>query len=111
MAQASWVLNHSKDYPAPTQPAAATAIATGVRVTNRAIAIDGDGKPIKSIVELAREYGRDTGLVTDTKLTDPPTAAFYAHPLIHTDLITTTSVFPPPRTNDPPLCGIHVHHL
>src|SRR6478752_120445 len=59
--------------------AAASAIATGERVNNRAIAINGDGKPLKSIIELAREYGRATGLVTDAKLTDPTSAAFYAH--------------------------------
>src|SRR5438046_6956689 len=80
MAQAALVMNYSKDFAAPDQPAAATAIATGERVTNRAIATNGDGKPIKSIVELARERGRATGLVTDTKLTDPTNAVFYAHP-------------------------------
>ena len=79
MTYAALVMNYSKDFAAPDQAAAATAIATGERVTNRAIAINGDGKPIKSIVELAREYGRATGLVTDSKLTDPTSAAFYAH--------------------------------
>src|SRR5437899_1218395 len=59
----------------------ATAIATGTTVPNGAIAINGDKKPITSIIELAREYGRATGLVTDTKLTDPTSAAFYAHPV------------------------------
>src|SRR5436309_3000938 len=76
---AALVMNYSKDFAAPDQAAAATAIATGDRVTNRAIAISADAKPIKSIVELAREYGRATGLVTDAKLTDPTNAAFYAH--------------------------------
>jgi alkaline phosphatase len=85
MAHAALVMNYSKDFAAPDQAAAATAIATGERVTNRALAINGDGKPIKSIVELARERGRATGLVTDTKLTDPTTAAFYAHPIESTD--------------------------
>jgi len=80
MEHAALVMNYSKDFAAPDQAAAATAIATGERVTNRAVAINGDGKPIKSIVELARERGRATGLVTDTKLTDPTNAAFYAHP-------------------------------
>src|SRR5438105_3813763 len=79
MPYAALMMNYSKDFAAPDQAAAATAIATGERVTNRAIAIRGDGKPIKSIVERAREYGRATGLVTDTKLTDPTSAAFYAH--------------------------------
>jgi alkaline phosphatase len=80
MAHAALVMNYSKDFAAPDQAAAATAIATGQRVANRAVGINGDGKAIKSIVELAREYGRATGLITDTKLTDPTSAAFYAHP-------------------------------
>jgi alkaline phosphatase len=79
MPHAALVMNYSKDFAAPDQAAAATAIATGERVTNRALAINGDGKPLKSIVELAREHGRATGLVTDTKLTDSTSAAFYAH--------------------------------
>ena len=80
MAHAALVMNYSKDFAAPDQAAAATAIATGERVANRAIAINVDGKAIKSIVELAREYGRATGLITDAKFTDSTSAAFYAHP-------------------------------
>jgi alkaline phosphatase len=80
MPHAALLTNYSKDFAAPDQAAAATAIATGVKVTNRAIAINGDGKPLRTIIELAREYGRATGLVTDTKLTDPTNAVFYAHP-------------------------------
>jgi len=79
MPYAALIMNYSKDFAAPDQAAAATAIATGERVTNRAVAIKGDGKPIKSIIELAREYGRATGLVTDGTLTDSTSAAFYAH--------------------------------
>jgi alkaline phosphatase len=85
MSFAALVMNYSKDFAAPDQAAAATAIATGDRVSNRAIAVDGKGKPIKSIIELAREYGRATGLVTDAKLTDPTSAAFYAHTADPTD--------------------------
>jgi alkaline phosphatase len=80
MPHAALLTNYSKDFAAPDQAAAATAIATGVRVANRAIAINGDGKTLRTIIELAREYGRTTGLVTDAKLTDPTSAAFYAHP-------------------------------
>ena len=80
MPRAALLTNYSKDFAAPDQAAAATAIATGVKTINRAIAINGDGKPITSIIELAREHGRATGLVTDVKLTDPTNAAFYAHP-------------------------------
>jgi len=85
MAHAALVMNYSRDFAAPDQAAAATAIATGERVANRAVAINVDGKAIKSIVELAREYGRATGLITDTKLTDPTSAAFYAHPTESSD--------------------------
>jgi len=74
------LINYSKDFAVPDRAAAATALATGVRVNNRAISVDGDGKPLTSIVELARERGRATGLVTNAKLTDPTSAAFYAHP-------------------------------
>jgi len=86
MPNAALVTNYSKDFAAPDQAAAATAIATGERVTNHTLAINADGKPIKNIVELAREHGRAIGLVTDTKLTDPTSAAFYAHPLEPSDV-------------------------
>src|SRR5438876_10348567 len=79
MPHVALVTNCSKDFAAPDQAAAATAIATGVKVNNRAIALNADGKSITSIVEFAREYGRATGLVTDAKLTDPTCAVFYAH--------------------------------
>jgi alkaline phosphatase len=85
MPYAALMMNYSKDFAAPDQAAAATAIATGERVTNRALAINSDGKPIKNIIELAREQGRATGLVTDTKITDPTSAAFYAHATESTD--------------------------
>ncbi len=79
MPHVALLKNYSKDFAAPDQAAAATAIATGVKVTNRAIAINAEGKSITTIIELARKYGRATGLVTDAKLTDPTSAAFYAH--------------------------------
>src|SRR5881397_1740506 len=86
MPHVAFLTNYSKDFAAPDSAATATAIATGVRVPNSAIAINGDKKPITSIIELAREYGRATGLITDTKLTDPTSAAFYAHPAESSDV-------------------------
>jgi alkaline phosphatase len=86
MPHVALLTNYSKDFAAPDQAAAATAIATGVKVTNRAIATNADGKSITTIIELAREYGRATGLVTDAKLTDPTSAAFYAHPVDPNDV-------------------------
>src|SRR3982751_29632 len=52
MPYAALVMNYSKDFAAPDQAAAATAIATGERVANRALAVNADGKAIKSIIEL-----------------------------------------------------------
>jgi alkaline phosphatase len=72
--------NYSNDFATSDQAAAATAIATGEKVNNRAIAMDASGRPLLSIIELAHTQGRLTGLVTDTKLTDPTCAAFYSHP-------------------------------
>src|SRR6266516_1218698 len=93
MSHLALLTNYSKDFAAPDQAAAATAIATGVRVNNRAIAIDNDGKSITSVVELARENGRATGLVTDAKLTDPTSAAFYGHPVDPNDVDSIATEF------------------
>ena len=79
MNHVALIKNHSKDFAAPDQAAAATAMATGTKVNNRALSVDENGKPLTSIVELARAHGRATGLVTNTKLTDPTSAAFYSH--------------------------------
>src|SRR4029450_4526183 len=80
MANVALLTNCSKDFAAPDQAAAATAIATGVRVANRAIATNPDMLAIKNLSDVAREHGRATGLVTDANLTDATSAAFYAHP-------------------------------
>jgi alkaline phosphatase len=71
--------NYSNDFAAPDQAAAATALATGVRVNNRLIGADAEGKALPNLIELARESGRATGLITNANITDPTAAAFYAH--------------------------------
>src|SRR5436309_5890921 len=65
MPNAAVMTNYSKDFAAPDQAAAATAIATGERVTKHTLATNADGKPIKNIVELAAEHGGAIGVVTD----------------------------------------------
>src|SRR5256886_7349012 len=57
MSHAALVMNYSKDFAAPDQAAAATAIATGERAATRLIAFNADGKAIKKMNELAPEYG------------------------------------------------------
>ncbi|HEY2614835.1 MAG TPA: alkaline phosphatase [Chthoniobacterales bacterium] len=71
--------NYSNDFAAPDQAAAATAIATGVKVNNRLLGNNAEGKSLPNLIELARDAGRATGLVTNVKLTDATAAAFYAH--------------------------------
>jgi alkaline phosphatase len=93
MAHIALLRNYSKDFAAADQAAAATAIATGVKVPNRTLATNGDTQPIKNLIELAREDGRATGLVTDAKLTDPTSAAFYAHPTDPDDIESIAAEF------------------
>ena len=75
------VANYANDFAVPDSAAAATAIATGVKGNNRALAMDphGGGKTLRSILALAHDAGRATGIVTTGKLTDATSAAFYAH--------------------------------
>lgn len=85
MPHMALLLNYSKDFAAPDQAAAATAIATGAKVNNRLISCDPDGKSIPTLLELAHRAGRATGLVTNVNLTDPTAAAFYAHTVDQND--------------------------
>jgi alkaline phosphatase len=71
--------NYSLDFSTPDQAAAGTALATGTKVKNGALGIDPDGNTLQNLLELARESGRMTGLVTDAVLTNPAVASFYAH--------------------------------
>ena len=79
MPHLALLTNYSNDFAAPDRAAAATAIATGVDVNNRSIASDSDGKALPNLSELARQAGRATGLITNGKISDPTSAAFYAH--------------------------------
>ncbi len=71
--------NPARDFAVPDAASAATALATGVRVGHRQLAIDAGGKPLESILELARGQGRAVGLITMDSPLSPTPAAFYAH--------------------------------
>ncbi|MHA3770909.1 alkaline phosphatase [Verrucomicrobiota bacterium sgz303538] len=71
--------NSAKDYSVPDAAAAATALATGTRVSHRTISVDAHGQPLRTILDLARSKKRSIGLVTNGPLTAPTAAAFYAH--------------------------------
>lgn len=70
--------NFSLDFAVPDEAAAATTMATGVKVNNRSIGMAADGRKLRTIIDLARDQGRTIGLVTNARLTDPTSAAFYA---------------------------------
>jgi len=71
--------------------AAATAIATGVKVANGVVsmAIPGDGAELQTLLEYAQELGKATGLVTTAYITDATPAAFAAH---ESDRANTTEI-------------------
>jgi alkaline phosphatase len=79
MPNVALVTNYSRDFAVADQAAAATALATGVKVNNRSVSIDPNGKSLSTVLELAHDRGRATGLITDRSLTNATCAAFYAH--------------------------------
>lgn len=59
--------------------AGGTAIATGYKTYNKAIGVDKDTIPRKSILEYAEENGKATGLVATSQVTHATPASFIAH--------------------------------
>jgi len=64
---------------------AATALASGVKTRDAIIGKDHDGRPMKTITDIARQLGKSTGLISNTRITHATPAAFYAH-IIHRDM-------------------------
>jgi alkaline phosphatase len=64
---------------------AATALASGVKTRDATIGKAPDGRPVKSIVDVAGKLGKSSGVISDTRLTHATPAAFYAH-IIHRDV-------------------------
>jgi len=71
--------NYSVDFAVPDSAAAATALATGTKVKNGAVSVDQTGSALRTILEIAHDEGRATGIVSDGALVNPTIAAFYAH--------------------------------
>ncbi|HJW30775.1 MAG TPA: alkaline phosphatase, partial [Saprospiraceae bacterium] len=77
--QTAYMVNDTADSTVTESAAAATQMATGAKVLAKSIGIGPDGKSLKTILELAKERGKATGLVTTSKITDATPAAFVAH--------------------------------
>lgn len=68
------------EFPPPTDSAAAaTWIATGVRVENDVISIASDGTKLETVLELYKRAGKSAGLVTTAAFFDASPAAFASH--------------------------------
>lgn len=59
--------------------AGGTALATGSKTNNGSVAVDVNGKPLTTILEIAEEYNKATGLVTTVSITHATPATFIAH--------------------------------
>ncbi len=59
--------------------ASATALATGFKTYNGAISVDVEKRPLKSIMEMAKERGLSTGLAVTSQVNHATPAAFFAH--------------------------------
>ena len=64
---------------------AATALACGVKTRDGMIGKDHEGRPVKSILDVARKKGKSTGLISNTRITHATPAGFYAQ-VIHRDM-------------------------
>lgn len=73
------ITTHSENSFVTDSAAAGTAMATGEKTCNYRIAVDCDGKPIKTVLEWAEGAEMSTGLVVTSSVTDATPAAFAAH--------------------------------
>lgn len=64
---------------------AATALACGVKTRDGMIGKDHEGRPVKSILDVARAKGKSTGLISNTRITHATPAGFYAQ-VLHRDM-------------------------
>ena len=71
---------HPADETRVTDSAAGgTAIASGVKTNRKVVGLDADDRPVKTVLEYARDSGMATGLITTAVITDATPAAFATH--------------------------------
>ncbi len=73
------VETHSADSAITDSSAAATAYATGEKTNNNWVSIAPNGTVLKSILEIARDSGKTTGVVTTTSVQHGTPAPFLTH--------------------------------
>lgn len=70
---------HAADTLITGSGSAATALATGNKTNNKMIAMNPQGKSVKTVIEEARDRGMATGLISTARLTHATPAAFASH--------------------------------
>ncbi|HUP61328.1 MAG TPA: alkaline phosphatase [Thermoanaerobaculia bacterium] len=70
---------HCADEAVTDSAAAASAFATGMKTNYRALSVDAEGQPRRTVLEAAHAAGMATGLVTTTNFWDATPAAFASH--------------------------------
>lgn len=73
------VNTHASNHLITDSAAAATALATGYKTSNKTIGMSPDGKKFKTILEAAQDKKMATGLVATSSITHATPAAFVAH--------------------------------
>ena len=84
----------SANDPVTDSAAAATALATGYKTNNDVVGLCPDGKPLKNLMEYARECGKATGVAVTSILPHATPAAFSAHhqARYHYDIISAQQI-------------------
>jgi len=77
----------STDYVVTDSAAAGTALATGIKTHREAVAVDANGNSASTILEIAKDAGKSTGLVTNVQLADATPASFAAHNIDRRDYL------------------------
>lgn len=73
------VKTHSADKLVTDSAASGTALATGCKTDNGSISVDPGGRVLPTILELAGEMGKSSGVITTDTVTSATPAVFYAH--------------------------------
>ena len=79
MPVGGWLTTHEAGSLVTDSAAGATALATGVKTDRGMLGVGPDARPLRTVMEAARDAGLATGVVTDTFLWDATPAAFLTH--------------------------------
>jgi alkaline phosphatase len=74
-----WMTTHPLKGAVTDSAAAGTALATGYKTLNGRLGIDGEGRRLTTIAELAHAAGYKVGILSSVKLNHATPGAFYAH--------------------------------